>query len=63
MTYTAVFQDSDGKLITAHFIGSHDRPQAWKDAHEDREDPATCLVLLIDGEASVRTFEHVVDIP
>ena len=63
MTYTAVFQNTAGKYTFVTFVSTHDRQQAWSVAHESRIDPDSCLVLLIDGEASVKTFDDVVDMP
>tara|TARA_R100000008_G_scaffold41163_1_gene23708 strand:- start:865 stop:1059 length:195 start_codon:yes stop_codon:yes gene_type:complete len=63
MIYTAVFQNSDCAFIFETHVSSHDRTVAWHDIHEKREDENSCLVLLIDGQANVRTFEDIVDIP
>ena len=61
MIYTAVFQNSDCAFIFETHVSSHDRTLAWHDIHEKREDENSCLVLLIDGQASVKTFEDTVD--
>jgi hypothetical protein len=61
MIYTAVFQDSECTYIFETHVSSHDRTLAWHDIHEKREDEDSCLVLLIDGQASVKTFDDVVD--
>ena len=63
MIYTAVFQNSECAYIFETHVSSHDRTLAWHDIHEKREDENSCLVLLIDGQASVRTFEDTVDTP
>ena len=63
MIYTAVFQNSDCVFTFETRVSSHDRTTAWHDIHEKREDENSCLVLLIDGQANVRTFEDVVDLP
>ena len=61
MIYTAVFQNSDCAFIFETHVSSHDRTVAWHDVHEKREDKNSCLVLLIDGQANVRTFEDTLD--
>ena len=61
MIYTAVFQNSDCAFVFETHVSSHDRTRAWHDIHEKREDENNCLVLLIDGQANVKTFEDVVD--
>ena len=63
MIYTAVFQNSDCAFIFETHVSSHDRTLAWHDIHEKRENENSCLVLLIDGQASVKTFEDIVDLP
>ena len=63
MIYTAVFQDNKHTYSFETHVSSHDRIAAWHDIHEKREDENSCLVLLIDGQASVRTFDDVVDLP
>lgn len=59
MIYTAVFQNSECAYIFETHVSSHDRTVAWHDVHEKREDKNSCLVLLIDGQANVRTFEDI----
>ena len=61
MIYTAVFQDSEAAFTFETHVSSHDRTLAWHDIHEKREDENSCLVLLIDGQANVRTFEDTLD--
>lgn len=63
MIYTAVFQNSERAYIFETHVSSHDRTVAWHDVHEKREDKNSCLVLLIDGQANVRTFEDILDSP
>ena len=63
MIYTAVFQNADNQYIFETHVSSHDRNAAWRDIYEKREDESSCLVLLIDGQANVRTFDDVVDLP
>ncbi len=62
MTYTAVFQNAKGEYSFMTVIETHDRTQAWESAHEKRTDLDSCLVLLIDGDAIVRTYADVVDL-
>jgi len=63
MIYTAVFQNIENQYSFETHVSSHDRNAAWHDIHEKREDESSCLVLLIDGQANVRTFDDVVDLP
>ena len=62
MIYTAVFQNTDGKYSFESHVATHDRTAAWHQIHKRREDDDTCLVLLIDGQANVKTYDDVVDI-
>ena len=59
MIYTAVFQDSKGEFTFERRVSSHDRTKAWQDIYEKRENQNGCLVLLIDGQANVRTHASV----
>ena len=59
MIYTAVFQDSKGDFTFETHVSSHDLKRAWEDIYEKRENQNACLVLLIDGQASVRTHASV----
>jgi hypothetical protein len=61
--YTAVFQDRHGIYSFESHVATHDRSAAWHQIHEKRENENTCLVLLIDGQANVKTFDDVVDLP
>jgi hypothetical protein len=61
MTYTAVFQNAKGEYTFATLVQTHDRNEAWKKIHEQRSDPDMCLVLLLDGDVAIRTYEDVVD--
>ena len=63
MIYTAVFQNSEGKYSFESHVATHDRTEAWHQIHKRREDENACLVLLIDGQASVNTFDDIVDLP
>jgi hypothetical protein len=58
MIYTAVFQDVRGDYTFETHVSSHDRDDAWHDIHDKRENQNACLVLLIDGQADVRTFDN-----
>jgi len=55
--YTAVFQDNKGAFTFETHVSTHDRSCAWRDIYEKRESENACLVLLIDGQANVRTFD------
>ena len=63
MIYTAVFQDRYGVYSFETHVSKHDRSAAWHEIYEKRKDEQTCLVLLIDGQASVKTFDDIVDNP
>jgi len=63
MIYTAVFQNTDNEYSFETHVSSHDRNAAWHQIQERQEDEKKCLVLLIDGQANVRTFDDVVDLP
>ena len=62
MIYTAVFQDKDGHYHFETHVATHDRRVAWREVHKKRSNTDACLVMLIDGQANVRTHEDIVDI-
>ena len=62
MIYTAVFQDSQGVFTFESHVSSHDRVAAWQAIFNKRENENACLVLLIDGQANVKTFDDIVDL-
>ena len=62
MIYTAVFQDRYGVYSFESHVATHDRNAAWHQIHKRREGKDTCLVLLIDGQANVKTYDDVVDL-
>jgi hypothetical protein len=49
MTYTAIFQTSDGRLSSTKVDESNDRDIAWKNIHASRDNQEACLILLIPG--------------
>jgi hypothetical protein len=61
MIYTAVFQDREGSYTLEACVSSHDRNVAWHSVHEERTNKDTCLVLLIDGQANVKTYAETLD--
>ena len=63
MIYTAVFQDNEGKFTSETRVSSHDRSTAWHEVHNQRGEKNSCLVLLIDGQATLRTFDDVSEAP
>ena len=63
MIYTAVFQDRDGIYSFETRVSKHDRNAAWHEIYEQRNNKDACLVLLIDGQANVKTFDDIVDLP
>ena len=61
MTYTGVFQDKSGTYHFETHVAAHDRRKAWTEVHKKRANENTCLIMLIDGQASVRTYQDIVD--
>jgi len=61
MTYTAVFQNPKGNYSVENHIGSHDRTVAWHAIRDGQEKEGLSLVMLIDGQAHVKTRDDMVD--
>jgi hypothetical protein len=62
LTYTAVFRGTNGKYTFEPYVATHDRPATWREIHNNRQDKESSLVLLIDGQANIKTLEDIVDI-
>ena len=62
MIYTGIFQDKDGQYHFETHIATHDRRAAWHEVYGKRSNTDTCLVMLIDGQVNVRTYDDVIDI-
>jgi len=62
MIYTAVFQDNGGRFSFETHAAANDRSKAWHELYEKRKNKKACLVLLIDGQANVKTYDEIVDI-
>ena len=61
MIYTAVFQNKEGEYNFEIHVATHDRTNAWHEIYPKRQDSETCLVMLIDGQASVKTYADILD--
>jgi carbonic anhydrase len=59
--YTGVFQDKDGHFHFETHVATHDRTAAWHQVHDARSNKKVCLIMLIDGQANVKTYRDIVD--
>ena len=63
MIYTAVFENQEGDYLFETHVATHDRSAAWAEIHANRENKEACLMLLIDGQANVKTYQDTLDVP
>ena len=61
LPYTAIYQNSEGKITryTAH--ASNDRPAAWAQLREMKENEGECLILLVPGDHPVVQYEDTLE--
>lgn len=60
MIYTAIFQDSVGKLFTSRYTGVVNRAEAWLAAAKMGSSEGNCLVALVPGDHPVYFYENFV---
>ena len=61
LPYTAIYQNSEGK-ITHHIAqGSNDKREAWAQLHSMKENEGECLILLVPGDHVVVQYEDTLE--
>ena len=60
MIYTAIFQNSSGKLFTSRYTGVVSRSEAWLSAAKMGGSEGNCLVALVPGDHPVYFYENFV---
>ena len=60
MIYTAIFQNSQGKLNTSRYTGVMDRTAAWLSAAQMGGTAGECLIALVPGDHPVYFYENFV---
>ena len=61
MIYTAIFQNSVGKLFTSRYTGVVNKSEAWLTAAKMGGTEGNCLVALVPGDHPVYFYESFVD--
>ena len=59
LPYTAIFQTTTGGLRVYIATASNDRPVAWAQLSELKENEDECLILLVPGHHPVVRYEDV----
>ena len=59
LPYTAIFQTTTGSLRVYNAPASNDRPVAWAQLSELKENEDECLILLVPGHHPVVRYEDV----
>ena len=57
LPYTAIYQNSEGKITRYTAQASNDRAKAWKQLCEMKEKEGECLILLVPGDHPVVQYE------
>ena len=61
MIYTAIFQNSTGKLFTSRYTGNVNRSDAWLNAAKLGSSEGNCLLALVPGDHPIYFYENFVD--
>ena len=62
LPYTAIYQNSDGNITSYIATASNDRPEAWAQLCEMKENEDECLILLVPGNHPVVRYEDIKEI-
>ena len=57
LPYTAIYQNSEGKITRYTAQGSNDRREAWAQLCGMKESDGECLILLVPGDHPVIQYE------
>ncbi len=57
LPYTAIYQNSEGKISRYTAQASNDRGEAWAQLHTMKENDGECLILLVPGDHPVVQYE------
>ena len=60
MIYTAIYQNSQGKLFTSRYTGIVNKSEAWLSAAQMGGSEGNCLVALVPGDHPVYFYENFV---
>ena len=61
LPYTAIYQNSEGKIARYTATASNDRKEAWAQLCEMKENEGECLILLVPGDHPVVQYEDTLE--
>ena len=61
LPYTAIYQNSEGKISRYTATASNDKKQAWKQLSDMKESDGECLILLVPGDHPVVQYIDTID--
>ena len=61
LPYTAIYQNSEGKITRYTATASNDRGKAWAQLREMKENEGECLILLVPGDHPVVQYEDTLE--
>ena len=61
LPYTAIYQNSEGKISRYTAQASNDKKQAWAQLCDMKEDDGECLILLVPGDHPVVQYEDTLE--
>jgi hypothetical protein len=60
MIYTAIFQNSIGKLFSSRYTGVMNRSEAWMSAAKIGGSEGNCLIALVPGDHPIYFYDNFV---
>ena len=60
MIYTAIFQNSIGKLFSSRYTGVMNRSEAWINAAKMGGSEGNCLIALVPGDHPIYFYDNFV---
>ena len=61
LPYTAIFQNSEGKVKRYTAQASNDKREAWSQLCHMKESDGECLILLVPGDHPVVQYEDTLE--
>ena len=61
LPYTAIYQNSEGKISRYTATASNDKREAWAQLCDMKEDDGECLILLVPGDHPVVQYVDTIE--
>ena len=61
LPYTAIYQNSEGKITRYTATASNDKKEAWAQLSDMKESEGECLILLVPGDHPVVQYVDTIE--